>query len=182
MDRRTCMQSLQFLTAVLICALAAGCMPGRTGEAREVVPELTMDGVRFAIERSGQSRAWGRAERLTYRRDTTALAATGLTLVMTGPDGEVRITAPRGAGMANERRFDVDGGIQATRGTDVATTASAHFETPQTGVAVVTGAEPIAVAGPGYRLSGKGFRLLPAAAEIVLVDGARLVAGLPVTP
>lgn len=177
MDRRTCMRSIHLLAPIVICALAAGCRPGRPAEARQVVPELAMEGVRFSIERAGVSRAWGEAERLTYRRDTTAVAATGLTLIMSGPDGEVRVTAPRGTGVAAERRFEVEGGIQATRGADAATTASATYE-----AGLVTGSEPVTVNGPGYRLTGKGFRLVPSSQEIVLGNGARLLAGLPVTP
>jgi lipopolysaccharide export system protein LptC len=176
------MRSFRLLAAVLTCLLAAACRPGRSGEAREVVPELTMEGVRFSVERGGEGRAWGEAERLTYRRDTTAVVATGLTLVMTGPDGEVRITAPRGSGVGSERHFEVEGGIQATRGSDVATTAAARFESSQRGDGLVTGSDPVTVSGPGYRLTGKGFRLLPSTGEIVLLNGARLLAGLPVTP
>jgi lipopolysaccharide export system protein LptC len=176
------MRSIPFLAAGLISVLAAGCRPGRPGEARELVPELTMEGVRFAIERGGETRARGEAERLTYRRDTTAVAATGLTLVMTGPDGEVRITAPRGSGVGSERHFEVEGGIQATRGGDVVSTAAARFEAPQRGAGLVTGTDPVTVTGPGYRLTGRAFRLLPATGEIFFLNGARLVAGLPVTP
>jgi lipopolysaccharide export system protein LptC len=176
------MRSIRVLAPVMICVLAGGCRPSRPGEAHQLVPELTMEGVRFSIERGGVSRAWGEAERLTYRRDTTAVAAVGLTLIMSGPDGEVRITAPRGSGVAADRRFEVEGGIQASRGADLATTASASYEAPQHGAGLVTGTEPVTVSGPGYRLTGQGFRLLPATAEIVLGNGARLVAGLPVTP
>lgn len=147
-----------------------------------MVPELTMDGVRFSIERGGVSRAWGEADRLTYRRDTTAVAAQGLSLTMTGAEGEVRVTAPRGAGIAADRRFDVEGGIRATRGADSATTASARWEAPQRGAGLVTGHDPVTVTGPGYRLTGRGFKLDPAAGEILILGGARLVAGLPVTP
>jgi lipopolysaccharide export system protein LptC len=182
MDRRTCMRSIGLIAPVLICVLAGGCRPGRAGEARQVVPELTMEGVRFSIERGGLKRAHGEAEQLTYRRDTTGVAATGLTLIMAGADGEVRMTAPRGAGVAADRRFDVEGGIQATRGADTAVTASARYEAVERGPGLVSGAEPVTVSGPGYRLTGRGFRLLPASSEIVLGNGARLVAGLPVTP
>lgn len=182
MDRRTCMRSIRFLAAGLTCLLAAACRPSRAGEARELVPELTMEGVRFAIERGGEGRARGEAERLTYRRDTTAVAATGLILVMNSPDGEIRITAPRGSGVGSERHFEVEGGIQASRGGDVATTAAARFEAPQRGAGLVTGTDPVTVAGPGYRLTGRAFRLHPATGELVLLGGARLTAGLPVKP
>ena len=145
-----------------------------------MVPELTMEGVRFTVERGGVSRAWGEADRLTYRRDTTAVAAEGLSMVMAGPDGEVRVTAPRGTGVATDRHFEVEGGIQATRGADVATTASATYEAPLSGPGLVTGREPITVVGPGYRLTGKSFKLHPATGEIVLSGGSRVLAGLPV--
>jgi hypothetical protein len=176
------MRSVHLIAAISLLATAAGCRPGRSAEVREVVPELTREGVRFAIERGGQSRAWGVADQLTYRRDTTAAVATGLKFVMTGPEGEVRITAPRGSGVASDRHFDFEGGLQATRGADVASTASAHYDSPQNGAGQVAGSEPVVVNGPGYRLFGKGFRLNPASGEIVLLNGARLVAGLPVTP
>lgn len=177
------MRSFQLLAAAVACVLlSAGCRPGRPAEARQLVPELTMEGVRFAVERGGQTRAWGEAERLTYRRDTTAVAAEGLTLVLVGPDGEVRVTAPRGVGLASDRRFDVEGGILATRGADLATTGSAKYEVAPSGVGLVSGSEPVTVSGPGYRLTGKNFRLLPGSGEIVLGSGARLLTGLPVTP
>ncbi len=182
MDRRTCMRSIGLIAPVLIGVLAGGCRPGRPGEARQLVPELTMEGVRFTIERGGVRRAWGEAEVLTYRRDTTGVAATGLTLVMSGPEGEVRVTAPRGVGVVADRRFDVEGGIHASRGADSAATASARYEAFERGPGLVSGGDPVTVSGPGYRLTGRGFRLLPATSEIVLGNGARLVAGLPVTP
>jgi hypothetical protein len=141
-----------------------------------------MEEVQFSVERGGLTRARGKADRLTYRRDTTAVAAEGLTLVMTGPEGEMRLTAPRGSGVAADRRFDVEGGIQVTRGADLAATASAHYEGGLGGAGLVTGVEPVTVTGPGYRLTGKGFKLQPASGEIVLGGGSRLVAGLPVTP
>lgn len=141
-----------------------------------------MEGVRFSIERGGLNRARGEADRLTYRRDTTALAAEGLSLFMTVPDGEVRLTAPRGAGVVSDRRFDVAGGIKVNRGADMATTESATYEAPQVGAGLVSGTEPVTVTGPGYRLTGRGFKLYPAVGDLVLGGGARLLAGLPVTP
>jgi hypothetical protein len=176
------MRSVGIHASILLCVLVGGCRSGRSGEVRELVPELTMEGVRFSVERGGLTRAWGEAERLTYRRDTTALGADRLTLYMNGADGEVRVTAPRGFGIVADRRFDVEGGIQLTRGADSATTASARYEAPQRGPGLVSGTEPVKVAGPGYRLTGRGFRLDPTTGQIVILGGARLLAGLPVTP
>jgi len=121
---------------------------------------------------------------VTYRRDTTAVTASGLGLLLTDPEqGPIRIVAPSGEGVAAERRFDVSGGILAERGPDRATTASARFEGAGTDEgapsrATIQGGDPVVVEGPGYRLEGKTFRLDPATREISLGKGARLVAGL----
>jgi len=174
-----------FAAAMFAWILAtAGCRPARPSEPRELVPELVMEGVRFRVDRLGESRAMGEASRVTYRRDTTAVTASGLGLLLTDPaQGPIRIVAPSGQGVAAERRFDVGGGILAERGADRATTASARFEPASSGEgaksgAVVRGDEPVVVEGPGYRLDGHGFRLDPATREITLGHGARLVAGL----
>jgi hypothetical protein len=176
------MRSIRTSAVLVVCVLAGGCRPGRSGEVRQVVPELTMEGVRFSIERGGAARAKGQADRLTYRRDTTGIAAEGLSLTMAGPEGEVRVQAPRGAGIAADRRFDVEGGIQLTRGGDRATTPTARYEAPQRGPGLVSGAEPVEVTGPGYTVHGRSFTLDPTSGQIVLLGGARLVTGLPVTP
>ena len=82
----------------VILFLAAGCRPVRPGEARQVAPELTMDGVQFQIDRGGVLTASGEAERLTYRRDTTDVAATALAMDLLTATGLVHVTAPNGSG------------------------------------------------------------------------------------
>jgi lipopolysaccharide export system protein LptC len=176
--------SLQTAAIFAWILASAGCRPARPAEPRDLVPELVMEGVTFRVDRQGDSRASGEASRVTYRRDTTAVTASGLGLLLTDPgQGPIRIVAPSGEGVAAERRFDVSGGILAERGADKATTASARFEGAGAGEgapsrATIQGDEPVVVEGPGYRLEGKTFRLDPATREITLGHGARLVAGL----
>ena len=170
------------MTALILAT--AGCGPARPAEPRKLVPELVMEGVTFRVDRQGESRATGEASRVTYRRDTTAVTASGLGLLLTDPEqGPIRIFAPSGEGVAAERRFDVSGGILADRGADKATTRSARFAGAVAGDggpsrATVQGDDPVVVEGPGYRLDGASFRLDPATHEITLGHGARLVAGL----
>jgi lipopolysaccharide export system protein LptC len=179
------MQQSLLAAAMFAWILAtAGCRPARPAERRELVPELVMEGVEFRVDRLGESRAIGEASRVTYRRDTTAVTASGLGLLLTDPaQGPIRIVAPSGQGVAAERRFEVAGGILAERGADQATTSSARFEPASSGEgaargAVVRGEDPVLVEGPGFQLAGHGFRLDPATREITLGRGARLVAGL----
>lgn len=143
-----------------------------------------MEGVTFRVDRQGESRAMGEASRVTYRRDTTAVTASGLGLLLSeAGQGPIRIIAPSGEGVVAERRFDATGGILAERGTDRATTGSARFTGRGAGDgepsgATIRGDDPVVVEGPGYRLTGTGFRLDPSAHEITIGRGAHLVAGL----
>jgi hypothetical protein len=178
------MRPIDSAAAILICLMAGGCRFGERFEAREVPPELTMEGVRFWIDRGGLTQARGRAEQLTLRRDTTDLAAQTVTMLLSGAEGEVLITAATVSGVISERRFSASGGIAAERGDDRAVTDTATFEPPQPGgssAGLVHGHDPVAVTGPGYRLDGShGFTLDPSSGQIVLGGGARLLSGLPV--
>jgi len=177
---RSCLATSAMFAWILA---AAGCRPARPAEPRDLVPELVMEGVTFRVDRLGESRATGEATRVTYRRDTTEVTASGLALALTDAvQGPVRIAAPAGEGVASERGFEGSGGIRAERAGDVATTGSARFEPavvaggPST--PLIRGEEPVVVEGPGYRLTGTGFTLDPATKEITIGHGARLVAGL----
>jgi hypothetical protein len=177
------MRSLPPAALACTCLLAVGCRPTSALETRKLVPELTMEGVRFQIDRGGISRARGEADRVTYRRDTTAVAATGLTLLMAGAEGQVRVSAPAASGLVDQRRFEASGGLTARRGADEATTWSATYEQPPAGTrgaGKVHGSDPVKATGPGYQLEGRGFTLDPTTADLVVGGGARLVAGLPV--
>jgi hypothetical protein len=162
--------------------LAAGCRPGRQGEVRRIVPELTMEGVSFHADRAGVTTASGQAERVTYRRDTTAVAATGLSMVLVTESGPVDVTAPAASGVLLDRRFRVDGGVRAVRGTDVATTAAFRSEPGPDGRIRLRGDDPVTVSGIGYRLTGAGFTIEPSTGELAILGQPRLVTGVGVRP
>jgi hypothetical protein len=169
---------------VALAVSGPGCRGSRTGEAQEVTPELELTGVRFRVFRGDDLRASGEADRVTLRRDSTELSASGLSAELparaeAGPSAgaPVRIAAPEGRGVVRDRRFSASGGLTVARGDDVARTASARFE-PSPGGGRVVGDEPVVVEGKGYRLSGPGFELDPRQGEITIRGGARLDAGL----
>lgn len=162
--------------------LAVGCRPARPGEARQVAPELTMDGVQFQVYRGGETIASGQAQRLTYRRDTTDVSASALAMDLITATGLVHVTAPVGAGQLASRQFSVSGGIRASRGADVATTASATTRPGPDGKVRLEGEEAVQLDGPGYRLTGTGFVVDPATGELAIRGTPHLVTGLPVRP
>ncbi len=166
----------------LFLILAAGCRPGRPAEARQVIPELTMDGVQFRVDRGGLATASGEAERLTYRRDTTDVAAVKLSMDLVTATGLVRVTAPNGAGNLRNRLFRATGGLRATRGSDVAETESATSSPGPDGRIGIHGAEPVQVEGPGYRLTGTGFDIDPLTGDIAIRGKPHLVTGLGARP
>jgi hypothetical protein len=166
----------------LILFLAAGCRPAGPVGARQVIPELTMDGVQFQVDRRGVTTASGQAERLTYRRDTTDLAAVDLAMDLVTASGPVRVTAPAGSGHLRDRHFRVTGGLRATRGADEATTDSATSGPGPDGRVRIHGEDPVQMAGAGYRLTGTGFDIDPASGDFTLRGQPRLVTGLGVRP
>jgi len=147
-----------------------------------VAPELTMDGVQFQIDRGGVLKATGEAARLTYRRDTTDVAATDLTIDLLTPTGPVHVTAPTGAGRLVGKTFRVSGGLRATRGADEATTPSAITRPGPDGATRIEGDEAIQLAGPGYRLTGTGFDIDPATGELAIRGKPHLVTGVGARP
>lgn len=166
------------LAMALVCL--SGCYARSGLDAGRVVPELVMQGVRFRVDKAGSDRARGTAEVVTLRRDTGALAVRGLAMTLSGAEGEVVVGAPAVSGQTGERRYQAAGGLTAIRGGDRATTEAAWYDPGGEGVpALLRGAAPVRVTGPGYRLTGTGFTLDPATRELRLGGGARLVSGLP---
>jgi lipopolysaccharide export system protein LptC len=164
--------------AIIAAALSSPGCRGRTrGEAQDVTPELQLTGVRFRVYRGDTLRASGASASVSMRRDSTELLASGLSAALP-PEGQgegapVLVTAPRGHGIAREKKFSAYGGVTVARGEDVARTESARFEpTPAGGV--VRSETPVVVEGEGYRLSGPGFELDPRQGTIVIRGGARL--------
>ncbi len=142
-----------------------------------MVPELKLEGVRFRVYRGTEERALGEAGTVQLRRDSTELAARGLTVVLPRAGTELRISAPAGEGVLASRRFFASGGVTIARGDDVARTDRARFEPDARGGGLVEGDGPVVVEGRGYRLTGVGFVLDPATGEIAVSGPARLLAG-----
>jgi len=166
----------------LILILTTGCRPVGPADGRQVIPELTLDGVQFQVDRRGVTTATGQAERLTYRRDTTDVVAIDLAMDLVTVDGPVQVTAPAGSGRLSDHRFRVTGGIRATRGGDVATTPSATSSPGPDGRIGIHGDEPVQVVGAGYLLTGTGFDVEPGTGDLAIRGSPRLVTGLPARP
>jgi len=162
--------------------LATGCRADRAGVTQQIIPQVTMDGVEFQVDRRGVPTASGRLERLTYRRDTTDVVGSDLTMDLTTAGGPIRVTAPTASGILAQRHFRVTGGIRATRGADVATTPSATSRPSSDGRIGIHGDEGIQVDGPGYRLSGTGFDADPATGDLAILGTPHLLFGLPPRP
>ncbi len=166
------------LTLAVSFLAAAGCRPPKPVEGQGLVPELKLEGVRFRVYRDDELRAFGDAAVVTFRRDSTELAARDVVAVLPRSPEPVRITAPAADGIASDRAFEATGGVTLTRGGDTARTERARYVPSRDGGAgLVTGDRPVVVEGKGYRLEGTGFTLDPARGDITVRGGARLVAG-----
>ena len=183
MFQRVCMRMSTPLPAALLtlAALAiAGCGDASPRDQAPVPPELKLDGVRFRIYRGDTLRAYGDAASASLRRDSSELRASGLEAVLPRSPLPVHITAPAGEGSLASQVFQASGGVVVSRGDDTARTERARYTPGQGGEDdLVQGEDPVTVTGRGYQLTGKGFTLDPAAGDIVVRGGARLLAGLP---
>lgn len=157
---------------------APGCRPAKPVEGQGLVPELKLEGVRFRVYRDDELRSSGEAAVVTFRRDSSRLAARDVLAVLPRSPEPVRIAAPAATGVASARQFEATGGVTVSRGDDVARTERARYvPSPGGGAGLVTGDRPVVVEGKGYRLEGTGFTLDPARGDITVRGGARLVAG-----
>lgn len=177
MFQRPWMRMVALLAGAIGASVLPGCGPAKPVEAREVVPELKLEGVQFRVWRGADLRVKGEARVATLRRDTTELRATDLVAVQPRDDGPVVIHAPRGQGFLRSRVFTAEGGVTVQHGADVGRTPSARYV--QDGGGRVTGEEALVVEGRGYRLQGTGFLLDPATGDLHVHGQPRLVAGLP---
>lgn len=165
------------LAGALGVGVLPGCGPAKPVEAREVVPELKLEEVRFRVWRGADLRVKGEAQQVSLRRDSTELEATDLVAVLPRGTGPVVIRAPRGQGVLRSRVFTAEGGVTVENGTDVGRTPAARYEPD--GGGRITGDEALVVEGRGYRLQGTGFSLDPATGDLDVHGQPRLVAGLP---
>ena len=176
MFQRSWTVEVAWLAVAVSVFVAPGCRATRPGEAREVGPELKLEGVRFRAYRGAELRAFGDAATVTLRRDSHDVGATTVAVVLPGPREPIRITAPAGRGNLASHEFSASGGLTISRGDDAGRTERARFE-PRQGGGLVLGDQPVVVEGRGYRLTGTGFVLDPAAGEILVRGHPRLVAG-----
>ncbi len=178
MFQRPWMRAGALLVGALGVGVLSGCGPVKPVEAREVVPELKLEEVRFRVWRGADLRVEGEAQRTSLRRDSTELQAQDLLAVLPQKGEPVTIRAPRGQGVLSSRVYSADGGVTVERGTDVARTPSARYEPVGDG-GRVAGDEPLVLEGRGYRLEGTGFLLDPATGELDVRGQPRFLAGLP---
>jgi lipopolysaccharide export system protein LptC len=181
MFQRVCMTMRTHIFAVAALALATACGGSGAPGAEPVAPELKLEGVRFRVYRGEALRVFGEANQASLRRDSSDVRAQELDATVPSRGEPLQFSAPAGEGSLLSRAFTVSGGVVATRGSDVARTATAHYSSGDEG-GVVRGDDPVALEGRGYRLDGEGFTLDPEAGTIVVRGGARLVAGLPPSP
>lgn len=183
MFQRVCMRMTAPLAVVLTALAAAGCGGAGPREGVPVPPELKLEGVKFRLYRGDVLRAYGEAESASLRRDSTELRANALHAVLPRSSTPVHVTAPTGEGTLGSQVYQASGGVVVSRGDDVARTERARYA-PAAGrpEGLVSGEDPVELAGRGYRLTGKGFTLDPAAGTLAIGGGARLVAGLPAGP
>lgn len=179
MFQRPWMRVMALLVGALGVGVLPGCGPVKPMEAREVVPELKLEEVRFRVWRGTELRVEGEARQASLRRDSTELEATDLLAVLPRGAEPVRIRTPRGQGVLASRIFTAQGGVTVERGTDVARTPSARYQPVGEGGSRITGEEGLVVEGRGYRLQGTGFVFDPATAELDVRGSPRLVTGLP---
>jgi LPS export ABC transporter protein LptC len=141
-----------------------------------VPPELTFDGFAFRAYRGSALTADGWADRASFRRDTSDLAAERLRVRFPAEADrpESRMTAARGTGNLDARRFEARGDVHAEQAGRVADTEVARYS-GQDGL--VRGDRPVTVRGRGLTVSGPAFTLDPKDQVLRIEGGARAVSG-----
>jgi lipopolysaccharide export system protein LptC len=160
-------------TALGIALSTPGCQQSKQSGSRDVVPGLTLEGVRFRVYRGDALRASGEAARAEYRRDADELLARDLVATLPREGGQdVRLAATEGAGRLRARTFEARGGLTLVQGDTTARTGSARYLPGPPDL--VQGDEPVAVEGGTWRLSGTGFTLEPGSGDLTVGGPARL--------
>lgn len=176
MFQRLWMRTAAGLAAALALGLGTGCQPAQPVEARDVVPELMLEGVRFRVWRGADLRVEGEARTATLERDSTLLRARDVVAVLPRGGDPVRIAAPEGSGVLSAHTFEAHGGVTVRHRDDVARTPSARY-TPEGEGGMVRGDQALTVDGRGYRLEGTGFVLDAGTGELTLGGSPRLTGG-----
>jgi redox-sensitive bicupin YhaK (pirin superfamily) len=170
-------RSLALLAAGSLTVVSGGCAPSTNRGNEDVVPKLTLDKVGFRVYRGTVLTVRGDAESLSFRRDTGDLAAERIDarFPATGPSRpEAHVTAARGSGNVRDRRFEVDGGVLAEQGGQVATTERARYLGAD---GLIRGDRPIEVRGGRFVVRGPSFTLDPRDQLLRVEGGAAVTAG-----
>src|SRR5512133_3132783 len=166
MFQRVCMMMPLRIAAAVVALAAAGCGGAKHPDVQPVAPELKLEGIRFRIYRADSLTAFGEAETASLRRDSSELRARNVEATLPRGATPMRVTAPAGEGSLATDTFRATGGVVLSRAGDTARTERARYE-PHAGgdEGLVLGDDPVLVTGRGYRLTGTGFVLDPAAGD-----------------
>lgn len=169
---------LTLFAAGWLTVVSGSCAPSRTDQGNEdVAPELMFDKVGFRVYRGTALTAFGDAERVSFRRDTSDLTAERIDARFPGTSPsrpEAHVTAARGSGNVGERRFEAEGGVRAEQGGQVATTERARYLGAD---GLIRGDRPIEVRGGRYVVRGPSFTLDPRDQVLRVEGGAAVTAG-----
>jgi len=165
-----------WITVLLSFALLVGCAPGPTVRVDQVPPQLTFDDLSFRVYRGPALTALGRARHASFRRDTSDLSGSDITVRFPGKDSrpEALVEAGAASGNLRERRLVASRGVRAVQAGEVATTEEAHYSAAD---GLVRGEKPIRVEYERFSAKGPGFTLDPRDQLLVITGGAQAVAG-----
>jgi hypothetical protein len=157
-------------------ALLLGCAPGTTVRVEQVPPQLTFDDLSFRVYRGPALTALGRARHASFRRDTSDLSGADISVRFpaTAARPEALVEAGSALGNLRERRLFASHGVRAVQAGEVATTEEAHYSAAD---GLVRGEKPIWVDYERFSATGPGFTLDPRDQLLVIVGGAKAVAG-----
>lgn len=164
--------------ASLLIAGTVACAPRKGSEVDEVPPEVRFENVRFEVFRGAALEASGTAAAARMRRDSGEIRADLIHVDFPPAAGReaARLDSLRGTGSANERWFQLEGGVTAVQGPDRVETERARFDGQDR---LVRGDAPVTLRGEGYVLHGPGFTLDPDARTVRVDRGAVLRTGAP---
>jgi hypothetical protein len=143
-----------------------------------VPPQLTFDDLRFRVYRGADLTALGRARHASFRRDTSDLSGSDILVRFPGTASRPAALVEAGAASGNlrERRLVATRGVRAVQAGEVATTEEARYSAAD---GLIRGEKPIRVDYERFSAAGPGFTLDPRDQLLVIVGGAKAVAGEP---
>ena len=164
------------LTSAVLALATGGCGAAPARGNDQVPPELTFDQLTFRVYRGSSLTAEGQAERASFRRDSSDLAAERVAVLFSATPGHpaAHVTAARGEGNLREHRFSAAGGVRAEQAGQVAVTDAARYSGAD---GRIRGDRPIEVTGGRFVVRGPAFTLDPREQALRIEGGASAVAG-----